>query len=216
MAWLENKTFLWRAFGESHGVVKCFWNPCQQIDLLKLWDFFAFTWKWKDIEIFCRINLLSQWNITVDEQLLPCKTCCKFIQYMANKPDKFFPKVLACSWCRKQILIQRLSLCRKRRYKKQWHACAHRCCAEAHGSAFPMGLQFRVWQLFYLTWSCFETSREKVQSCWDIVPEWKSQRNATRKRNCMKPKCLGMMAKRQSHTYLTSEKQQKNVAVMSS
>ena len=27
--------------------------------------------------------------ITVDEQLLPCKARCKFIQYMANKPDKF-------------------------------------------------------------------------------------------------------------------------------
>ena len=28
-------------------------------------------------------------NITVDEQLLHCKARCKFIQYMANKPDKF-------------------------------------------------------------------------------------------------------------------------------
>lgn len=28
-------------------------------------------------------------NLTVDEQLLPCKTRCKFIQYMPNKPDKF-------------------------------------------------------------------------------------------------------------------------------
>ena len=27
--------------------------------------------------------------ITVDEQQLPCKARCKFIQYMANKPDKF-------------------------------------------------------------------------------------------------------------------------------
>ena len=28
-------------------------------------------------------------NITVDEELLPCKTRCKFIQYMTNKPDEF-------------------------------------------------------------------------------------------------------------------------------
>ena len=28
-------------------------------------------------------------NITVDEQILRCKARCKFIQYMANKPDKF-------------------------------------------------------------------------------------------------------------------------------
>ena len=32
---------------------------------------------------------LPQWNITVDEQLLPCNVRCKFIQYKANKPDKF-------------------------------------------------------------------------------------------------------------------------------
>ena len=28
-------------------------------------------------------------NITVDEQLFPCKVGCKFTQCMANKPDKF-------------------------------------------------------------------------------------------------------------------------------
>ena len=32
---------------------------------------------------------IPQWNITVDEQLLSCKPRCKFIQYTANKPDKF-------------------------------------------------------------------------------------------------------------------------------
>ena len=28
-------------------------------------------------------------NITIDEQLLPCRARCKFFQYMPNKPDKF-------------------------------------------------------------------------------------------------------------------------------
>jgi hypothetical protein len=28
-------------------------------------------------------------NVTVDEQLLPCKARCKYLQYMPNKPDKF-------------------------------------------------------------------------------------------------------------------------------
>ena len=27
-------------------------------------------------------------NITVDKQLFPTKVCCRFIQHMANKPDK--------------------------------------------------------------------------------------------------------------------------------
>lgn len=28
-------------------------------------------------------------DLTIDEQLMPCKLRCQFIQYMANKPDKF-------------------------------------------------------------------------------------------------------------------------------
>jgi hypothetical protein len=28
-------------------------------------------------------------DLTVDEQLMPCKCRCQFIQYMRNKPDKF-------------------------------------------------------------------------------------------------------------------------------
>ena len=33
--------------------------------------------------------LQSNVNITIDEQLLPCKVRCKFILYIPNKPDKF-------------------------------------------------------------------------------------------------------------------------------
>ena len=37
----------------------------------------------------CQKSFVPGVNVTVDEQLLPCKARCKFIQYMANKPDKF-------------------------------------------------------------------------------------------------------------------------------
>ena len=37
----------------------------------------------------CRMSLNPHENLTVDEQLLPCKARCKFIQYMSNKPNKF-------------------------------------------------------------------------------------------------------------------------------
>ena len=36
----------------------------------------------------CQKALTPNVFITVDEQLLPCKARCKFIQYMADKPDK--------------------------------------------------------------------------------------------------------------------------------
>ena len=44
---------------------------------------------WNSFIENCQKAFRPNANITVDEQLLPCKARCKFIQYMANKPDKF-------------------------------------------------------------------------------------------------------------------------------
>ena len=187
---IGGRNFSLMSFWGKSWVVKCFCKPCQEIDLLKLWDFFALTWKRKDVKIFCRINLLSFHNLgTASYQTakkhsfhngtLQWMSSCCHVSHDANSSSIWpisltnLAKFLSCSWCRKQILIQRLSLRRKRRYKKQWHVCVRRCCAKAHGSTFSTGLQCHVCQLFYLTWSCFETSREKVQSCWYIAPEYK-------------------------------------------
>ncbi|KAJ4437694.1 hypothetical protein ANN_17839 [Periplaneta americana] len=38
---------------------------------------------------YCLLCYKSSENITVDEQLFPCKARCPFIQYMGNEPDKF-------------------------------------------------------------------------------------------------------------------------------
>ena len=37
----------------------------------------------------CKRAFVPGAYITIDEQLLPCKARCRYIQYMANKPDKF-------------------------------------------------------------------------------------------------------------------------------
>ena len=37
----------------------------------------------------CQKCYVPNLNLTIDEQLFPCKTCCPFTQYMPNKPDKF-------------------------------------------------------------------------------------------------------------------------------
>ena len=37
----------------------------------------------------CKKCYVPNFDLTIDEQLFPCKTRCPFIQYMANKPDKF-------------------------------------------------------------------------------------------------------------------------------
>ena len=37
----------------------------------------------------CKKCNVPNCDLTIDEQLFPCKTRCSFIQYMANNPDKF-------------------------------------------------------------------------------------------------------------------------------
>ena len=44
---------------------------------------------WNPFVENCQKAFVPHHNVTIDEQLLPCKARCKFIQYMANKPDKF-------------------------------------------------------------------------------------------------------------------------------
>ena len=44
---------------------------------------------WKAFIENCQKCYVPNLNLTIDEQLFPCKTRCPFIQYMANKPDKF-------------------------------------------------------------------------------------------------------------------------------
>ena len=44
---------------------------------------------WNTFVDNCQKAFIPRCNITVDEQLLPCQARCEFIQYMANKLDKF-------------------------------------------------------------------------------------------------------------------------------
>ena len=37
----------------------------------------------------CIVCYKLEQNINVNKQLFPTKACCRFIQYMANKPKKF-------------------------------------------------------------------------------------------------------------------------------
>ena len=153
---IGGRHFPLKSFWESCGVVKCFRKQCLEIDFLKLWDFFALTWRRKDVEIFCRINLLLLHNFGTASYQTAKKhsfhngtsqwwaACYAFTMQIhlvyGQQAWQIWPKILACSGCRKQIFIQRLSLRKKRRHKKQGHACSHWCCDEAHGSAFPTGL----------------------------------------------------------------------------
>ena len=47
---------------------------------------------------------MPNFDLTIGEQLFPCKTRCPFIQYMANKPDKFGIKFWLLSDAQTQYL----------------------------------------------------------------------------------------------------------------
>ena len=44
---------------------------------------------WNDFIENCKRCYIPSFDLTIDEQLFPCKTRCPFIQCMPNKPDKF-------------------------------------------------------------------------------------------------------------------------------
>ncbi|XP_035227456.1 piggyBac transposable element-derived protein 4-like [Stegodyphus dumicola] len=52
-------------------------------------------------------------EITVDEQLLPCKSRCRFMQYMANKPDKFGMKFLLATAVKSKYVLNGYPYLRK-------------------------------------------------------------------------------------------------------
>ena len=56
---------------------------------LKQYKFCLASSIWISFVENCQKAYISNVSITVDKQLLPCKARCKFIQYMANEPDKF-------------------------------------------------------------------------------------------------------------------------------
>ena len=44
---------------------------------------------WNSFIDNCKKCYVPNLNLTIAEQLFPCKTRCPFTQYMPNKPDKF-------------------------------------------------------------------------------------------------------------------------------
>ena len=44
---------------------------------------------WEDFIENCKRRYVPSFDLTIDEQLFPCKTRCPFIQFMPKKPDKF-------------------------------------------------------------------------------------------------------------------------------
>ena len=47
---------------------------------------------WNSFIENCKKYYVPNFDLTIDEQLFPCKTRCPFIQFMVNKPDKFGKK----------------------------------------------------------------------------------------------------------------------------
>ena len=44
---------------------------------------------WEDFIENCKRCYVPSFDLTIDEQLFPCKTQCPFTQFMPKKPDKF-------------------------------------------------------------------------------------------------------------------------------
>lgn len=59
-------------------------------------DKFLVSETWDAFIENCQKCYVPNYNLTIDEQLFPCKTRCPFTQYMTSKPDKFGLKFWLC------------------------------------------------------------------------------------------------------------------------
>lgn len=67
--------------------------------------FCLISYVWNTFIENCQMAYTPDQNVTVDEQLLPCKARCRFIQFMANKPDKFGLKFWLLADCESKYLF---------------------------------------------------------------------------------------------------------------
>ena len=129
---------------------------------------------------------------------------------MANKPDKFGLTFWLAVDVENKYLFNRFPYERKGDTKSSDMPVPTDVVLKLMAPLFQRG--YNVMCNNYFT--SFGLALKRVEKNCSLVGtlrqnKEKSRRNAGRKRNCMKPKCLGTMAKRQLHSHPTSEKQQK-------
>ena len=61
---------------------------------------------WNPFIEYSQMAFVLRFYKTTDEQLPPCKARCSFIQYMPNKPDKFWNQVFDGSGFRDKTHVQ--------------------------------------------------------------------------------------------------------------
>ena len=44
---------------------------------------------WESVMLNCQKSFFPHANVTIDQQLFPCRSRCPFMQYMPQKPAKF-------------------------------------------------------------------------------------------------------------------------------
>ena len=173
-------------------------------------DKFALASKlWNNFISNCQKAFVPQWNITVDEQLLPCKTSCKFILYMANKPDKFGIKFWLAVDVENKYLFNGFSYVGNDDTRDPDVSVPSDVVLKLMAPVFQAGYNVTCDNFFTsLIWHC-DLQRRSVALLEHCARTGKKSQKNARKSICTKQKILGMTAKRQLHSLPTNAKQQK-------
>jgi len=107
------------------------------------------------IENVRKVFFLSKYNITMDEQLLPSKARSKFIEYMANKPDKFGLKFWLVADVENKYFFDGFSYVGKDDTQSSDVSVPADVVMKLMGPIFQLGCLLRV-IIFspHLTWNC--------------------------------------------------------------
>ena len=118
----------------------------------------------------CRKAYIPNVLITVDKQLLPCKARCKFIQYMANKPDKFGLKFWMAVDVESKYFYNGFPFLGKNEAGSNDVSIPTDVVLKLMDPLCKKGLQCDLRQLLYVIASFFETCSDQLQSRWYNSP----------------------------------------------
>ena len=118
----------------------------------------------------CQKAYIPNVFITVDEQLLPCKARCKFIQYMAIKSDKFGLKFWMAVDVESKYFSNGYPYLGKNEARSNDVSVPTDVVLKLMDPLFKKSYNVHLRQELYVIASFFETCSEQLQSCWYNSP----------------------------------------------
>ena len=122
----------------------------------------------KKFSSLCRSKFVCDYSLTIDEQLMPCKSRCSFVMYMPNKPDKYGIKF----WVLVDVKSKYVSnifpyLGAQEKEQRGDTPLVESVVMRLTEGVRGKRVQYHMRQLFYIFATCSKIAERKNLNCWN-------------------------------------------------